>query len=72
MNNYLQFITFSYSKTLELIKHILRGIHDLMVTVPGKGPWVQILDGTDCISLSANTLGKGMALIILPPVIGKF
>ena len=28
---------------------------------------VQILDETDC----ANTLGKGMNLIILPPAIGK-
>ena len=32
---------------------------------------VQILDETDCISHSTNTLGKGMNLIILPPVMGK-
>ena len=30
-----------------------------------------ILDLTDCISHSTNTLGKGMNPIILPPVIGK-
>ena len=28
---------------------------------------VQILDETDCISHSTNTLGKGMNPIILPP-----
>ena len=33
--------------------------------------WVQILDETDCISHSTNTLGKGMNPIILPPVMGK-
>ena len=32
---------------------------------------VQILDETDCISHSTNTLGKGMNPIILPPAIGK-
>ena len=32
---------------------------------------VQILDDTDCISHSTNTLGKGMNPIILPPVMGK-
>ena len=32
---------------------------------------VQILDETDCISHSTNTLGKGMNLIILPPGMGK-
>ena len=31
----------------------------------------QILDETDCISHSTNTLGKGMNPIILPPVMGK-
>ena len=29
---------------------------------------VQILDKTDCISHSTNTLGKGINPIILPPV----
>ena len=33
---------------------------------------VQILDETDCISHSTNTLGKGMNPIILPPAMGKF
>ena len=32
---------------------------------------VQILDETDSISYSTNTLGKGMNLIILPPAMGK-
>ena len=32
---------------------------------------VQILDETDCISHSSNTLGNGMNPIILPPAMGK-
>ena len=32
---------------------------------------VQILDETDCISHSTNTIGKGMNPIILPQAIGK-
>ena len=32
---------------------------------------VQILDETDRISRSPNTLGKGMNPIILPPAMGK-
>ena len=32
---------------------------------------VQILDDTDCISHSTNTLGNGMNPIILPPAMGK-
>ena len=32
---------------------------------------VQILDETDRISHSINTLGKGMNPIILPPAMGK-
>ena len=32
---------------------------------------VQILDDSDCISHSTNTLGKGMNPIILPPAVGK-
>ena len=32
---------------------------------------VQILDETDCISHSTNTLGKGMNPIILPLAMGK-
>ena len=36
-----------------------------------KAMGVQILDETDCISHSTNTLGKGMNLIILPPAMGK-
>ena len=32
---------------------------------------VQILDDTDSVSHSTNTLGKGMNPIILPPAMGK-
>ena len=32
---------------------------------------VQILDKTDCISRSTNTLGKGINPIILTPAMGK-
>ena len=32
---------------------------------------VEILDETDCISHSTNTLGKGMNPIILPTAMGK-
>ena len=32
---------------------------------------IQILDETDCISYSTNTLEKGMNPIILPPAMGK-
>ena len=32
---------------------------------------LQILDETDCISHSTNTLGEGMNPIILPPAMGK-
>ena len=32
---------------------------------------VQVLDLTDCISQSTNTLEKGMNPIILPPAMGK-
>ena len=42
-----------------------------MVIVVENGHGVQILDETDCISLSTNTLEKGMNPIILPPVMGK-
>ena len=33
--------------------------------------WVIILDETDSISHSYNTLGKGMNPITLPPAMGK-
>ena len=33
--------------------------------------WVQILDETDCISYSTNTLGKGINSIILPLAMGE-
>ena len=45
----------------------------VMVIVAGYGheTRVQILDETDCISHSTNTLEKGMNPIILPPAMGK-
>ena len=51
----------------------LGGARGVMVIVVGNGHGerVQILDETDCISLSTNTLGKGMNPIILPPAMGK-
>ena len=42
-----------------------------MVIVIDTASRVQILDETDCISHSTNTLGKGMDQIILPPAMGK-
>ena len=36
-----------------------------------KAARVQILDETDCISHSTNTLGKDVNPIILPPAMGK-
>ena len=44
-----------------------------MVIVVGNehGKRVQILDETDCISHSTNTLGKGTNPIILPRAMGK-
>ena len=33
---------------------------------------VQTLDETVCISHSADTFGKGMNPVILPPAIGKY
>ena len=33
--------------------------------------WVQIRDEVECISQSANTFGKAMNPIILPPAMGK-
>ena len=52
---------------------IIGGARGVMVIVVGNGhgTQVQILDETDCISHSTNTLGKGMNPIILPPAMGK-
>ena len=49
------------------------GAHGVVIIVVGNGHGqrVQILDETDCISHSTNTLGKGMNPIILPPAMGK-
>ena len=50
---------------------LLGGACGLMVIVVRNGHVVQILDETDCISHSINTLWKGMNPIILPPAMGK-
>ena len=39
--------------------------------IGARGVMVIILDETDSISHSTNTLGKGMNPIILPPAMGK-
>ena len=44
---------------------------NLLIQINIKNPKVQILDETDYISHSTNTLGKGMNPIILPPAMGK-
>ena len=51
----------------------LGGAHGVVIIVVGMdtATWVQILDETDCISHSTNTLGEGMNPIILPPAMGK-
>ena len=49
------------------------GARGVMVIVVGNGhgDTSSILDETDCISPSTNTLGKGINPIILPPAMGK-
>ena len=55
------------AKNIDIISH--PGC--MLVNVMDTATRVQILDGTDCISHSTNTLGKGMNPIILPPAMGK-
>ena len=43
----------------------------VIVVGNGHGDRVQIVDETDSILHSTNTLGKGMDPIILPPTMGK-
>ena len=50
---------------------IIGGACGVMVIVVDTATRVQILDETDCISHSTNTLGKGMNPIILPLAMGK-
>ena len=52
---------------------IIGGACGVMVIVVGMdtATRVQILDETDCISLSTNTFGKGMNPIILSPAMDK-
>ena len=49
------------------------GARGVMIIVAGNehGDTSSILDETDCISHSTNTLGKGMNPVILPPAMGK-
>ena len=47
-----------------------RGVMVIVVGI-GHDDTSSILDETDCISHSTNTLGKGMNPIILPPAMGK-
>ena len=54
-----------YSKCDEFIKMVKSTFNKINATQ------VQILDETDSISHSTNTLGKGMNLIILLPAMGK-
>ena len=66
------------STITEHIKYLVNGVISKVVASPSdivkyhsKEIRVQILDDTDCISHSTNTLGKGMNPIILPPAMGK-
>ncbi len=43
----------------------------VIIVISDTATRVQILDETDYISHSTNTLGKGMNPIILPPAMGK-
>ena len=52
-------------------------LNDIVICIPktstGKKALIceSVLDETDCISHSTNTLGKGMNPSILPPAMGK-
>ena len=50
---------------------LIQEIPVVIVVGNAKATRVQILNDTDCISLSTNTLGKGMNPIILPPATVK-
>ena len=67
-------LTCHYKKKVSISLFINGGARSVMVIVAGymdTATRVQILDLTDCISHSTNTLGKGMNPIILPPAMGK-
>ena len=49
----------------------VEGAHGVMVIIIDTATRVLILDETDCISHSINTLRKGMNPIILPSAMGK-
>ena len=44
----------------------------VIVVENGHSDTVQILEETDCVSHSSNTVGKGMNPIILLPAMGKY
>ena len=68
-------------KFLQVSQHVLPSLSSIALEVPvvlwlsslemDTATRVQILDLTDCISHSTNTLGEGMNPIILPPAMGK-
>ena len=56
----------------QLPNHIKKlGARGVMVIIVGHDDTSSILDKTDCITHSTNTLGKGINPIILPPSMGK-
>ena len=58
--------------SFELFFWTFVGARGVMVIVVGNGHGdTSLLDETDCISHSTNTLGKGMNPVILPPAMGK-
>ena len=65
--------SFKNKITYILLIYNFGGAYGVMVIVVGNGhgDTSSILDETDCISHSTNTLGKGMNPIILPPAMGK-
>ena len=74
MLKYAQKFTFTHTHThtrayIERVREEEGGARGVMVIVVVTR--VQILDETDYISHSTNTLGKGMNPIILPPAMGK-
>ena len=58
-------------KRKKLLNHKMTVVQWLSSQKMDTATRVQILDETDCISHSSNTLGKGMNPIILPPAMGK-
>ena len=69
---YLENINDYIAKNIFLIKDKEKSFYvDTWCNGYHRRKWTQILDETDCISHSTNTLGKGINPIILPPAIGN-